>query len=67
MAAIFSRPQCVNQVYEVPYQISPTKFELNLISGLSADAQKLLNQSEARKWWKIGVVYPKVNQVEGGL
>ena len=29
--------------------ISPTKYELNMLSGFSANAWKLLDKSEARK------------------
>ena len=32
----------------------PTKLELNLISGLSANVLKLLDQSEVRKWHGMG-------------
>ena len=38
----------------------PTKFEPHPICGLSANAQKLLNQSEARKWWKFSEVWAKL-------
>ena len=40
----------------------PTKFELDLISGLSMNAQKLLEQSDARKRQKYSGTLPKVNQ-----
>ena len=43
-----------------------TKFELNPISGLSANARKLLDPSEVRKQWEFNEALPKVNQVWGG-
>ena len=40
--------------------IRPTKFELKPVSGLSANEQKLLDQSEARKWQEFSRVSPKI-------
>ena len=41
----------------------PTKFYLDPISDLSANAQKLFDQSEARKQQEFGI---KINQARGG-
>ena len=44
---------------------SPTKFELNLINGLSVNMQKLFGQWKARKLCKFRGVQPKANQAWG--
>ena len=36
-----------------PIIIWPSKFELNLVSGLYGNAWKLLDQSQARKYWEF--------------
>ena len=45
---------------EFNYQIC--KFELNPISGLSANTRKLLDQSEVRKRWGFSGAWSNVNQ-----
>ena len=44
-----------------------TKFEPNPKSCLSANKQKLLDQSEARKWQELSGEWQKVNQAWGDL
>ena len=43
-----------------------TKFELNPINSLSANAWKMLDQPEARKLWEFSGAWPKVNKTWGG-
>ena len=44
---------------------SPTNFELNPISGLSANAAKLLDQSQVRKRWEFSEAWQIVDQAWG--
>ena len=45
-----------------PILSSCTKFYLNPVNGLSANAQKLLDQSDVRKWQELSRAWPEVNQ-----
>ena len=44
---------------------SLTKFELNWITGLFANAQKLLDKSDYRKWREFSRAWTKVNKAWG--
>ena len=48
-----------------PKMSCTTKFALNLLSGLSANVQKQLNQTEAKKRPEFSKVWPKVSQASG--
>ena len=43
----------MESVQDIPTMSLPTKYELNPISGLSANARKLLEKSEAMKRWQF--------------
>ena len=50
----------INEIWNVKSIMNwPTKFDLNPINSLSANAQKLFHQSEARKGWKISGAWTK--------
>ena len=50
----------------MPLMSLPTDLGINTISCLSADAQLLLNESEAREWQEFFGAKPKVNRIRRG-
>ena len=44
---------------------SPTKFDLNQINSLFANAKKLFEKTEAKIWWEFSGARPKISQAMG--